>query len=101
MNSAVPVAPSAGATAMPQQPADRHQSSPPMNLEPAASSGPVEAPVAGPAKKAVIKWLDGMMTRVTLDLTQALLHLNNEFHDDLTYKGKSYMKLCGVTPTKY
>jgi hypothetical protein len=52
-------------------------------------------------KKAVLRWLEGMMTQVMLDLTQSLLHLNREFHDDLTYRGKSYMKLCGITSTKY
>jgi hypothetical protein len=52
-------------------------------------------------KRAIIAWLMQMCTKVTADLTQELIQIDLEYRDDVTYKGKSYMRALGVTPSKY
>lgn len=70
--------------------------SPANPLKPRASVCDEALRVVSPLKGMVLAWLEAMNQAVTLDLTQALIHLNNEFHDDISYKGKSYMKMFGL-----
>lgn len=57
-------------------------------------------PTRGLKRRCVMAWVEAMLRRITEDLKLLLQHIDYEHHDDVTYRGRSYLKILGVLHTR-
>jgi hypothetical protein len=69
-------------------------------VEGAALQGQGQAKVKGLKRKCVAAWVEDMLRRITEDLKLLLQHIDMEHRDDVTYWGRSYLKILGVLTTR-
>jgi hypothetical protein len=48
----------------------------------------------------VAAWVEDMLRRITEDLKLLLQHIDMEHRDDVTYRGRSYLKILRVLTTR-